>query len=328
MKTQLLDPNNFLYTKINCMKKIAAFLTLIRASNLVFIVLTQFLFEYCIYERIYGPTSPAGTQQFWLIVLASVLIAAAGNSINDYFDLNIDQINKPSKVVVNVVISRRWVIFFHLILSMLGLFFTAYALPIQTYWYLVFANMLCIVLLWVYSTNFKKQLLIGNVLISLLTAWVLLIIFFSKEPLQLHQVFESGEKEIRFFRLTVLYASFAFIISLIREVIKDVEDRVGDAKYGCRTIPIVWGLTATKVFVAVWLVVLIAVLVILQLYVLPMGWRESIVYCVLAIIVPLIWVFIKLLSAQTEKDFGKLSTVIKIVMLTGILSMVFFRYYL
>ena len=105
------------------MKKIAAFLTLIRASNLVFIVLTQFLFEYCIYERIYGPASPAGTQQFWLIVLASVLIAAAGNSINDYFDLNIDQINKPSKVVVNVVISRRWVIFFHLILSMLGFFF-------------------------------------------------------------------------------------------------------------------------------------------------------------------------------------------------------------
>ncbi len=310
------------------MKKIAAFLTLIRASNLVFIVLTQFLFEYCIYERIYGPASSESRQQFWFIVLASVLIAAAGNSINDYFDLNIDQINKPTKVVVNVAISRRWVIFFHLVLSMLGLFFTAYALPIQTYWYLVFANMMCIVLLWVYSTNFKKQLLIGNVLISLLTAWVLLIIFFSKEPLQLHQVLESGDKEIRFFRLTVLYASFAFIISLIREVIKDVEDRVGDAKYGCRTIPIVWGLTATKVFVAVWLVVLIAVLVILQFYVLPMGWWESIVYCVLAIIVPLIWVFVKLVPAQTEKDFGKLSTVIKIVMLTGIVSMVFFRYYL
>jgi len=195
------------------MKKIAAFLTLIRASNLVFIVLTQFLFEYCIYQRIYGPSTPAQLQQFWLIVLASVFIAAAGNSINDYFDLNIDQINKPTKVVVNVAISRRWVIFFHLVLSMLGLFFTAYALPIQSYWYLVFANMMCIVLLWVYSTNFKKQLLIGNVLISLLTAWVLLILFFSKAPLQINNLLASGDKEIRFFRLTVLYASFAFIIS-------------------------------------------------------------------------------------------------------------------
>lgn len=110
------------------MKKIAAFLTLIRASNLVFIVLTQFLFEYCIYQRIYGPSTPAQLQQFWLIVLASVFIAAAGNSINDYFDLNIDQINKPTKVVVNVAISRRWVIFFHLVLSMLGLF-----LPLMRY---------------------------------------------------------------------------------------------------------------------------------------------------------------------------------------------------
>jgi 4-hydroxybenzoate polyprenyltransferase len=211
---------------------------------------------------------------------------------------------------------------------MLGLFYTAYALPIQTYWYLVFANMMCIVLLWVYSTNFKKQLLIGNLLISFLTAWVILILFFSKAPLQLNKVLASGTNEIRFFRLTILYASFAFIISLIREVIKDVEDRVGDAKYGCRTIPIVWGLTATKVFVAVWLVVLIAVLIIVQLYVLPMGWWESIVYCVVAIIAPLIWVFIKLLTAQSEKDFGKLSTVVKIVMLTGIVSMIFFRYYL
>ncbi|MEN9977251.1 MAG: hypothetical protein RIR36_1411, partial [Bacteroidota bacterium] len=87
------------------MKKIAAFFTLIRASNLVFIVLTQFLFEYCIYQRIYGLSTPAQSEQFWFIVLASVLIAAAGNSINDYFDLNIDQINKPSKVVVNVAIS-------------------------------------------------------------------------------------------------------------------------------------------------------------------------------------------------------------------------------
>jgi 4-hydroxybenzoate polyprenyltransferase len=309
------------------MKKIVAFFTLIRASNLFFIVLTQFLFEYCIHQRIYGPSTVADTQKFWLIVLASVFIAAAGNSINDYFDLNIDQINKPSKVVVNVSISRRWVIFFHLVLSMLGLFFTAYALPLNEYWYLVFANMLCIVLLWVYSTNFKKQLLIGNLLISILTAWVLLILFFSKTPLQLNNVLASGEKEIRFFRLTILYASFAFIVSLIREVIKDVEDRVGDAKYGCRTIPIVWGLTATKVFVAVWLVVLISVLIILQLYVLPMGWWESMAYCLVAIIIPLVWVVIKLLTAQTEKDFGKLSTVIKIVMLTGILSMVFFRYY-
>jgi 4-hydroxybenzoate polyprenyltransferase len=202
------------------------------------------------------------------LVLASVVIAAAGYIINDYFDLNIDQVNKPSKVVVNVLINRRWVIFWHMFLSLLGLFFTVSALPIAEHWHLVLANFGSIILLWFYSTNLKKQLLIGNVLISLLTAWVLLIIFFSKYPLQIRMILLVDHDEVRFFRFTVLYASFAFIISLIREVIKDMEDMEGDRKYGCRTMPILWGVNASKVFVAVWIIVLIATIVIVQFYVL------------------------------------------------------------
>ncbi len=295
----------------------------------MFIVLTQFLFEYCIYQHIYGYSwnNPAETRQFIFLVLASVLIAAAGYIINDYFDLNIDQVNKPDKVVVNVLISRRWVIFWHMILSLLGLFFTVSALPIAEYWYLVLGNLASIILLWFYSTNFKKQLLIGNVLISLLTAWVIGIIFFSKYLLKLNTLLEVDTNKVRFFRLTILYASFAFIISLIREVIKDMEDMEGDRKYGCRTMPILWGLNASKVFVAVWIIVLVSVLVILQFYVLPFGWWQSALYCLLFIIAPLIWILLKLFKAQSAEDFHRLSAVIKLVMFTGILSMLFFRLY-
>jgi 4-hydroxybenzoate polyprenyltransferase len=207
------------------------------------------------------------TRQFIFICLASVLIAAAGYIINDYFDLNIDQVNKPGKVVVNVLINRRWVIFWHMFLSLLGLFFTVSALPIAQYWHLVLANLASIVLLWFYSTNFKKQLLIGNIVISLLTAWVIAIIFLSKYPFTVSELMTADQDEIHFFRLTVVYTCFAFVISLIREVIKDMEDMEGDRKYGCRTMPIVWGLNASKVFVAVWIVVLSAALSILQLYV-------------------------------------------------------------
>lgn len=294
---------------------------------MVFIILTQLLFEYCIYERIYGADETAARLQFWFIVMASVFIAAAGNIINDYFDLNIDQINKPDKVVVNTVINRRWVIFWHMLLSMLGLFFTVYALPVSLYWHLVLANMGSILLLWFYSTNFKKQLLVGNVVISLLTAWVILILFFSKQPLQIKHLLSVGHSEVRFFRLTILYASFAFVISLIREVVKDMEDMEGDRRYGCRTLPIVWGVNAAKLFVAVWLVVLIAALVILQFYVLPMGWWHSALYCLITIIAPLIWILTRLFKSHTPADFHRLSTVIKFVMLAGILSMVFFRLY-
>lgn len=306
------------------MKTILAFLKLIRWQNLLFIVITQILYEYCIYLPIYGSHS---TYQLGFIVLASVLIAAAGYIINDYFDLNIDQINKPDRVIVNNAVSRRWAIFWHLAFSLLGLFFTVLALPPSLFWYLILANLLSILLLWLYSTNFKKQLLIGNVIISILTSWVILILFFSKTPLSVDNIISADHKEIRLFRLTMLYAGFAFIISLIREVLKDMEDRIGDARYGCRTMPIVWGLPASKVFVAVWIIVLAGTLVILQLYVLAYGWWLSIVYCLLAIVVPLLIVLSKLTAANTQQDFHLLSRYVKAIMFTGILSMLFFYYY-
>lgn len=306
------------------MKTILAFLKLIRWQNLLFIVLTQILYEYCIYLPIYGSHS---SNQLGFIILASVLIAAAGYIINDYFDLNIDQINKPDRVIVNNTVSRRWAIFWHLVLSLLGLFFTVLALPPSLFWYLILANLFSILLLWLYSTNFKKQLLIGNVIISMLTSWVILILFFSKSPLSVDNIITADHREIRLFRLTMLYAGFAFIISLIREVLKDMEDRVGDARYGCRTMPIEWGLPASKVFVAVWIIVLAGTLVILQLYVLAYGWWLSIVYCLLAIVVPLLIVLSKLTAANTQQDFHLLSRYVKAIMFTGILSMLFFYYY-
>lgn len=265
--------------------------------------------------------------QFIFICIASVCIAAAGYIINDYFDLNIDQINKPGKVIVSRVINRRWVIFWHMMLSLLGLFFTVLALPASQYWHLVLANMASIVLLWFYSTNFKRQLLIGNVVISLLTAWTIGILFLVKYPFSISEILTVNIEEIRFFRLTVVYLAFAFIISLIREVIKDMEDMEGDRKYNCRTMPIVWGLNASKVFVAVWLIVLIAALVIVQVYVLPFGWWHSALYCLVCIIAPLVWILVKLYSAQSQQEFHWLSTMVKVVMLTGILSMLFFRLY-
>jgi 4-hydroxybenzoate polyprenyltransferase len=311
------------------LKLLGAFFRLVRWPNLVFIALTQVLFEYCIYHRVYPQETlfAENERQFFLLVIASVLIAAAGYIINDYFDLNIDQVNKPDKVVVNVIISRRWVIFWHMFLSLLGLFFTVMALPIAQYWHLVLINLASIVLLWLYSTNLKRQLLTGNILISLLTAWTIGILYMSKYPFNVSKFFDANNYEMRFFRLTIVYIAFAFVISLIREVIKDMEDMEGDRKYDCRTMPIVWGLNASKVFVAVWIIVLVAALAILQVYVLQLHWWMSALYCVLFIIAPLVWILLKLFKAQQAADFHKLSTAVKLVMLTGILSMIFFRVY-
>ncbi len=298
----------------------------------MFIALTQCLFLYCIEQPIFSqaniPTNVHGLY-FFLLVIASVFIAAAGNIINDYFDLNIDRINKPDKVVVDKVISRRWVILWHLILSSLGIAIGFYIDIKTNVRFLGLVNAVCVLLLFFYSVSLKKKFLAGNVIISLLTAWVVLVITYC-ETNHLIDVFRKDTplQVDKISRLTFLYAGFAFIISLIREVIKDMEDVEGDRRYGCRTMPIVWGLNASKVFIAVWLIVLITALAIVQFYVLQFGWWFwlSAAYCFIFIIVPLIWIFRQLFKAQTPAHFHRISSVVKWVMLTGILSMLFFKF--
>ncbi|HMT75591.1 MAG TPA: geranylgeranylglycerol-phosphate geranylgeranyltransferase [Chitinophagaceae bacterium] len=307
------------------MRLTAAFLKMIRLPNLIFMALTQVLFQFCIYQPLYKGNIPEGDlRSFILLLFASLFIAAAGYIINDYFDINIDEVNKPGKMVVDKVINRRWALAWHLMLSTTGLLLTFLALPFAEKWYLVLANIVCVWLLWFYSVSFKKNLLIGNIVIAALTSWTILIIFFSK--VNLTDAFDAAH--LRFFRLAVMYAGFAFVISLIREAIKDMEDIAGDVKYGCRTMPIVWGINATKVYVAVWLIVLIAALLVLQVYVLQFKWWLSVLYCLATIVAPLVLILVRLKKANTAGAFHHLSNLTKLVMLTGILSMLFFYFYL
>ena len=311
------------------MNLIVAFLKLIRWPNLLFIALTQILFFYCIIPFIYKGQSPTPlpTGIFFLIILASICIAAAGYIINDYFDLNIDLINKPSKLIIEKDINRRWAIILHLCLSFTGFLISAYAGYRLKNIYIPFFNLMAIAALWFYSTTFKKKLLIGNVVISILTAWVILVITTAEYKLD-RPAEENSIIIPRLLKVSFLYAGFAFIISLIREVIKDMEDVQGDLKYGCETMPITWGMPVSKVFSGVWLAVLVGSVAALQFYVLQLGWWFSAVYCVLLIVIPLLWILQQLYRAQVAADFHRLSSAVKLVMFTGIVSMVFFRIYL
>jgi 4-hydroxybenzoate polyprenyltransferase len=304
------------------MKLITAFLRLIRWPNLVFIILTQALFYFCVYQPLFQRT---GERALIWIIIASVSIAAAGYIINDYFDLNIDQINKPEKNVFAKTLHRRWAIIWHFTFSLLGIIATMVGVGLNK-WHLVVANIACVGCLWFYSTSLKRQLLIGNIVISLLTAWTVLILFFAfTSPRE--AIIGNSTATIKFFRISFLYAGFAFISSLIREAIKDMEDMEGDEKYGCRTLPIVAGIRATKIYISIWIVVLLAALIILQLYVLQFRWWYAIVYSSMIVIAPLGYLLYKLRKANTVREFSVLSNLSKIIMLTGIVSMIFFRIY-
>ena len=316
------------------MNLLKAFFKLIRWPNLAFIVITQTLF-YCsfIFDSISDVNNPQILLKpvlFALLAAASVFIAAGGYIINDYFDLNIDKINKPADIIVEKLIKRRWAIVWHLVLSSLGILLSFYVGYRIGNWLLGPVNFLSVLLLWFYSTTFKKKLIIGNVLISLLTAWVVLVLYFCE--VRFYYVLNPPTEEYKryiklLFKAAVLYGGFAFIISLVREVIKDLEDIQGDAKYGCRTMPIVWGVPASKVFIATWLVVIIAALAIVQVYAIQLHWWWSALYCIVFIIAPLALLFRSLKRAAVPKDYHRMSSRVKLIMLTGILSMAVFKLY-
>lgn len=254
-----------------------------------------------------------------------MLVAAGGYIINDYFDLNIDRINKPDKLIVQKIIPRRLTIIFHLLLSIAAIAIGFY-IDISTKATLVgFSNIICVILLFFYSVSLKKKLLVGNVLISLLTAWVVLIITWCEARFFFNASTVLNTPKIA--RLTMLFAGFAFVISLIREVVKDMEDEEGDRTYGCKTMPIIWGMNASKIFVCVWIIVLCMAILSVQFYVLQFKWYLLTIWCTAFILCPLFYIFKKMLSAQLPSEFHKISSFIKLTMLTGILSMVFFLIY-
>jgi 4-hydroxybenzoate polyprenyltransferase len=309
------------------LKLLIHFLRLIRWPNLVFIILAECLFHFCIYKKLYPLAGAEVDFRFYLMLVSNTFIAAAGYMINDYFDVNIDQVNKPEKVVVGSYISRRWVIFWHLILSVFAIYISSTVFPFKTYWHIHLSNLLAILLLWFYSTTFKKNFLIGNVLISVLTAWSISVVYFSKFTIQelIHPNI-NNPANFKFAKLTLLYSAFAFILTLVREALKDLEDMEGDAKFGCNTLPIKWGLKSTKVYLSVWLVVVISVLLIIQLAVIPFGWWFTSLYCFVFIITPLAIVLFRLSKSYTSKHFNNLSNWIKVAMLFGIVSIAFFYF--
>jgi 4-hydroxybenzoate polyprenyltransferase len=313
------------------MSKTGAFLQLIRWPNLVFIALAQLLFQYCLLHPIFkrGKIELAlDDATLFVILTASVFIAAAGYIINDYFDINIDRINKPERQFIPRYMTRRWAILWHSLLSFAGVALSFYAGWRAGVWWMGPVNFLCASLLFVYSSTFKKRFLSGNVIVALLTAWTVAILGFASFYHLYFHVESSVVLKAKILRFTILYAAFAFISSLIREAVKDMEDIRGDRQYGCKTLPIVAGMNAAKTYVLVWLVVLAGVLVGVQVFAAQYGWWLLVLYGLLFILAPLLYLSARFLKVKQPQDYHQVAALTKVVMLTGILSLAFFKLYL
>jgi len=272
---------------------------LIRFPNLVIVAFTQ----YCIAIFLIGPVSDwylfLTNTSLNLLVLSTICIAAAGYIINDYYDIKIDIINKPTRLIIGRSISRRYAMVMHIVLNFLGLILV---LPIS---YSILAlNLLSVFLLWWYSNYLKRQAIWGNLVVSILTGLSVFVvaILFKKSEL-----------------IIAIYALFAFIMSFIREIIKDMEDVKGDKNYGCQTAPIKFGIRFSKKIIYWAEFVLVLLLFVFSVWFDP---YMLLVYIVM-IIIPLGFFTNYLVQADTKKNFSFLSMFCKGLMICGILSMIF-----
>lgn len=300
------------------MSKLKAIITLIRLPNLVFIFLTQILaYYFIIHSSVLFENSHATLSTVYVLLLcfSTVLIAAAGYIINDYFDIGIDAINKPHKVTIEKIFKRRTIIIWHITLNVIALLIAAYITFYFLQLRLIAIQLLSILLLIFYSTTFKRKLVIGNLTIAFLTSLTLLTIALY-EPR-----FELFNTDFLHSKLLWMYIIFSFIITFIREVIKDIEDVKGDTAQNCETIPLVWGITNAKRIVYFFIGLLVLLLIITNIYFFSIN-KILVIYLSVSVLVPVIFIYVKISRALNSAEFHNISTYIKLVTLFGIISMV------
>jgi 4-hydroxybenzoate polyprenyltransferase len=311
------------------MPSIQNFLRLVRFPNLLFIVLTQFLVQYLILIPILaqaGRQPSLNTVDFSLLVFATVLIAAAGYIINDYFDVKIDEVNKPKKIYIDRSIRRRTAMKLHGTLTAIALVCGIYVSWRVGNIKLAFLFPIISTLLWFYSTNYKRQILIGNIVVSLLTAMTVGVVVLFESQIFYPVDVPTIQAAYAIFIITFFYFTFAFLISMVREIVKDMEDMQGDEQFGCRTLPIVLGLGNTKLVVYT----IIGAIIAFGGYVqwLQISGHDFISCLILFIVLdqPLLICMFWLYKADSPKDFHRISSLVKTIMLFGILTMVYFYF--
>lgn len=297
-------------------------LILIRWKNLLMIALVQLLVKYALLEP-FGVETSLDALGICLLIVATVCIAAGGNVINDINDIETDFINKPDKIIVGHSISEKTAYNLFIILNLVGVglgFYLSHSVH-KAPFFIIFV--LISALLYIYATHLKRTLLIGNLVISILVAMSVLIVGVFELLPEMTPL--NRQTQIMFFKVIFDYALFAFIINLLREIAKDIEDIDGDYKAGMNTLPIAIGRERAKNVLSVLNFIPLAGIIF---YVISDLYKQQIVvlYFLVLVIAPLIYIGIKTFSANSKKDFHHLSNMYKLVMLFGMLSLLLYKY--
>lgn len=326
------------------MNKLIAFLRLIRAGNLFMIGLTQYLIKIFILDIRYIDETVLSNTLFFFLVLSTIMIAAGGYIINDIYDINTDLINKKERVIIGRYISEHTAFFWYYALNLISIILggiICYKIG-KISFFIIFIY--CIAGLWIYAKNMKKMFIVDNLHISFLTALSIINIalFDLLGVLGKNKITHSHITDYALFTIIMYYALFAFLISLVREIIKDIEDIEGDRVINAKTAIIFLGLRNVKIILILICTLIMSLIAYFQYiqysfslstfedksgeiikFIPPGTDKFSIIYVGIIQIMILLLIF-NIFKAKRKKEFSKLSFLTKVIMFLGILSIPLF----
>jgi len=299
----------------------------IRLPNLVIVVLIEFLLRYGVIKPILFKGREefmTSLPDFCIFSLITVLLAVGGYVINDYFDLKADRINRPDQLVVSRLVTPRWAMKIHLLVNSIAVILGFYlALRIQSLWFgLLFP---CGALFfWFYSARWKQFFIWKNLIVAFISAsLIMLVLLFEFFHLRLNPEYFSTVIGIldSVLRIFLAYAVFAFMVSVIREIIKDMQDLEGDEKTGIRSLPAVIGIALSKVFVIALLAITMMMLLYVESIIYRLGMELLFWYFLITVELPAVFLIVVVMRAKEKNAFRYASGIAKMIMVTGIFSL-------
>lgn len=298
------------------------YLQLVRFPNLLMIIATQLVIKYCFFEPFAVEITLNGFG-YSLLIIATVCLAAAGNIINDIYDVQADSINKPNRVIIGKHLSEKKAYNLFIGLNVIGVLLGFYlsnmiGRPIFSGIFIMVSG-----ILYLYATSLKSYLVVGNIIISVLVALVIILpALYDLLPVITPQ---NQATQRTFFSIILDYAIFAFLINWLREMVKDQQDIQGDHKAGINTLPISLGQERTnKLIFIISILPLVAILYYIYAYL--YNNMYALAYAVLFVLAPLLWFMFKIISTKHKKEFSTLNGLLKLILIFGIISIALYPF--
>lgn len=294
---------------------------MLRVPNLLIITLTFLLLRYFVFIPVYSTYSISPGMEslyYQLMITATILIAAAGYISNDYFDVVTDKINKPGKQYIGLQITAVTALSTSIIFSFFAIALGIWLASLMQSWLPAILLLTALTVAWWYALKLKKSFIWGNIAVASMSAGTIVMAWVIED--QYMQI--SGEPFSIITGIITAISIFAFLLHLLREVVKDIEDMEGDRLINCKSLPIVKGIPVTKTILIILSVITLLFLTIAQIYMVQFSRFISVIWLLICVEIPLVYFLKSLKAANVKADYHRLSSLLKWIMIGGMGSII------